>query len=201
LHFAAWVAWLIPVVALAGVFVTFALIIARFFKPPISNLQSPILLIGISVLFIAPTIWSITPVLGADAGLPFAGPELLSRPPRPNTPQRDRLIDYLVANRGSARFLVATINANTAAPIILATGEPVMALGGFSGGDPILTTDELAQLVADNTVHYFWLNAQPNQQAELTRWIAANCASVLPQQQPNAPRAPEQQLYDCGRKR
>ncbi len=200
-HFTNWIGWLIPIIAILGVLIALALIIARFFKPPISNLQSPILLTGILVLLIAPTIWSITPVLGADAGLPFAGPELLSRPPRPNAPQRDRLIDYLVANRGGAQFLVATINANTAAPIILATGEPVMALGGFTGSDPILTADELALLVADNTVRYFWLNAQPNQQAELTRWVAENCAAVFPQAQPNAPRAPEQQLYDCGRRR
>ncbi|MEW5718944.1 MAG: glycosyltransferase family 39 protein, partial [Chloroflexota bacterium] len=208
-HFTAWVGWLIPIIAIAGIFVALALTTLRLFNRVGGGLPSAVALLGVLTLLIAPTLWSITPVLGADAGLPFAGPELLSRPSRPNAPQRDRLIDYLLANRGGAQFLVATINANSAAPIILATGEPVMALGGFTGSDPILTADELAQLVADNTVRYFWLNAQPNQQAELTRWVAEHCAPALPQAQPNAPnprtsnapRAPEQQLYDCGRRR
>ncbi|MDP9371285.1 MAG: hypothetical protein M3Q65_02280, partial [Chloroflexota bacterium] len=57
-------------------------------------------------------------------------------------------------NRGGARFLVATQSASNASPIILATGEPVMALGGF-GGDRILTARELAKLVAEGEVRFF----------------------------------------------
>jgi len=49
------------------------------------------------------------------------------------------LISYLEAHQGSARYLFATTNANSAAPYILATGKAVMALGGFQGSDPILT--------------------------------------------------------------
>jgi len=209
-HFADWVGWLIPVVAFAGVFISLALVVARYFKPPISRFQPPVFLSATLILLIAPTIWSITPLLGADAGLPFAGPELLSRSPRPNAPTRDWLIDYLVANRGGARFLVATMNTNSAAPILLATGEPVMALGGFSGSDPILKMDQLAQLVAKNTVRHFLLNAQPNPPSELTRWVTEHCALAWrAQARPPAPRsgtqnAPppsQEQLYDCGEKR
>jgi 4-amino-4-deoxy-L-arabinose transferase-like glycosyltransferase len=42
--------------------------------------------------------------------------------------------------------------------IILATNQPVMAMGGFMGADPILKPDELAELVNDGTVRYFLLN-------------------------------------------
>src|SRR3984957_11891920 len=42
-------------------------------------------------------------------------------------------------------YLLAAVNARQAAPIIIATGNPVMALGGFSGGDPILTVDDFAR--------------------------------------------------------
>ena len=41
-----------------------------------------------------------------------------------------------------------------AAPIIIETGEPVMAMGGFHGLDPILTPEKLAQLVATNQVRF-----------------------------------------------
>jgi 4-amino-4-deoxy-L-arabinose transferase-like glycosyltransferase len=44
-----------------------------------------------------------------------------------------------------------------AAPIIIQTGEPVMARGGFHGLDPILTPDKLAALVADKQVRFVML--------------------------------------------
>jgi 4-amino-4-deoxy-L-arabinose transferase-like glycosyltransferase len=47
----------------------------------------------------------------------------------------------------------------TADSIILATNKPVMALGGFGGSDPILTTDQLAALVSQGTVRYFLLGS------------------------------------------
>ena len=66
-------------------------------------------------------------------------------------------LEYLLKNQGSTRFLVATLNATSAAPIILAAGKPVMALGGFTGSDPILTVTELQKLTANGTVRFFLL--------------------------------------------
>jgi hypothetical protein len=68
-----------------------------------------------------------------------------------------QLVRYLDANRGSTRYLLATQSAMVAAPFILQTGQPVMALGGFSGTDPIVTTHDLQQLVATHDVRYFLL--------------------------------------------
>ena len=64
---------------------------------------------------------------------------------------------YLEANRGTTKFLVAVPSSQSADSIIIATGEPVMAMGGFTGSDPILTADSVAQLVKDGTVRYFLL--------------------------------------------
>jgi 4-amino-4-deoxy-L-arabinose transferase-like glycosyltransferase len=69
------------------------------------------------------------------------------------------LVQYLEAHRGQTRYLLATLNAMTAAPIILATGQPVMALGGFSGADRIVTPSALSRLVSDGTVRFFLLNS------------------------------------------
>jgi 4-amino-4-deoxy-L-arabinose transferase-like glycosyltransferase len=65
------------------------------------------------------------------------------------------LIRYLEQHQGSTRYLVATASSMSASSIIISTGKPVMALGGFSGSDQILTTAQLARLVANNVVHYF----------------------------------------------
>ena len=56
------------------------------------------------------------------------------------------LLDYLVSNRGTATWIVAIDSAQEAGSIELATGLPVMAMGGFTGSDP---TPTLAQLKSD----------------------------------------------------
>jgi len=64
---------------------------------------------------------------------------------------------YLEKHQGSAKFLFATVSANSAAPYIISTGKAVMALGGFTGSDPILSASKLAALVRAGTVRYFLL--------------------------------------------
>jgi hypothetical protein len=46
------------------------------------------------------------------------------------------------------------VNAQLAAPIIIQTGEAVMAMGGFMGTDPILSPEKLARMVADRQVRF-----------------------------------------------
>jgi 4-amino-4-deoxy-L-arabinose transferase-like glycosyltransferase len=165
--------------------------------------------IGVLALLIAPTVWATIPVwYGGDVALPFAGPELLEKPSRRgDLPDVSRLVDYLLTNRGGEPFLVATIRANEAAPIILATGEPVMALGGFSGGDRILSVDDLEEWVAAGTVRFFLLSPQGGRQQDLIRWITSHCRPVPSEEwRPAAPgpRPPHNyrpsgmsQLFNC----
>ncbi|HEX8916969.1 MAG TPA: glycosyltransferase family 39 protein, partial [Chloroflexota bacterium] len=82
------------------------------------------------------------------------------------------LIKYLVSHRGTAKYLVATPSSNEASPIIIATGDPVMSLGGFTGSDPILTTAKLASLTKQGVVRYFLLGGGgPAGSNSLTSWI------------------------------
>ena len=64
------------------------------------------------------------------------------------------LIDYLLANRGGATWIVATTSAQEAGSIELASGEPVMAMGGFMGSDPAPTLAQLQSYVASGKVRY-----------------------------------------------
>ncbi len=61
---------------------------------------------------------------------------------------------YLVANRGDARWIVAASSSNDAAPIQLATGEPVMAMGGFNGSDPTPTLDQLRAYISSGQLRF-----------------------------------------------
>jgi 4-amino-4-deoxy-L-arabinose transferase-like glycosyltransferase len=139
------------------------------------------------VLGVLPLAWAATPTFGTwpDPDHPFAGPELLGPPHQDVRDQVDpALLRYLLAERQDAPFLAASFDAAPVAPLILATGQPVMALGGLSGGDRILTRDQLARLATDGSVHVFLLppdaahqpELQP--QTELIQWVLSHCAAA-----------------------
>lgn len=96
------------------------------------------------------------------------------------------LLSYLEAHQGSTTFLVATPSASAAEPIILASNRPVMAMGGFSGSDPILTTGTLQSLIKNNSVHYFLLSGTGSGRggfggfgsSSLSSWVTSNCSAV-----------------------
>jgi 4-amino-4-deoxy-L-arabinose transferase-like glycosyltransferase len=64
------------------------------------------------------------------------------------------LIAYLQQHQGAAKYLVAVQGSQSAVPIILATGGPVMAMGGFNGGDPAPTLAQLQSMISAGEVHY-----------------------------------------------
>ena len=61
----------------------------------------------------------------------------------------------LKANASQYRWVVATVNANSAAGYQLATGKSVMPLGGFNGTDPSPTLAQFESLVGQGKIHYF----------------------------------------------
>jgi 4-amino-4-deoxy-L-arabinose transferase-like glycosyltransferase len=65
-----------------------------------------------------------------------------------------QLVTYLTSHQGHAKFLLAVAGSDAAAGFILATGKPVIAMGGFLGTDPAPTLDEFKRLVAAGEVHY-----------------------------------------------
>ena len=92
-----------------------------------------------------------------------------------------KLIDFLTAHRGDARFVVAAPTTGLAAPVIVRTGLPAMAYGGFFGNEPILTVEAFAAKVKRGEVRYALLGGltRPN---PITRWIRANGKLVEPSQ-------------------
>lgn len=65
------------------------------------------------------------------------------------------LTALLQRNADAYTWAAAAIGSNSAAGYQLASGEPVMALGGFNGTDPFPTLEGFQQLVADGEIHYF----------------------------------------------
>jgi 4-amino-4-deoxy-L-arabinose transferase-like glycosyltransferase len=89
------------------------------------------------------------------------------------------LVDYLLANRGSATWIVAVSNAQSAAELELQSGAAVMCTGGWSGSDDALTLDALKRYVASGQLRYFVVGGQGGgSNAEITSWVTANGTAV-----------------------
>jgi 4-amino-4-deoxy-L-arabinose transferase-like glycosyltransferase len=65
------------------------------------------------------------------------------------------LTKLLQADASRYRWVAATVSANNAAGYQLASGDPVMAIGGFNGTDPAPTLAQFERYVAEGTIHYF----------------------------------------------
>ncbi len=208
-----WGTWLIPLIVIPCVVVSIVLFMARVFvalKPrdwprPLwlnQRVLATALCVALAALLLTPAVWSAIPGLNnITQDLPIAGANQQgagggSTALNVNT----TLISYLEAHQGSAKYLVAVPSAQEASSIILATNKPVMALGGFTGSDPILTTTSLAALVANGTVHYFLVDGgggggfgggAGGGQSSLISWITSNCTVVSSSQ------AGASNLYYC----
>jgi 4-amino-4-deoxy-L-arabinose transferase-like glycosyltransferase len=178
-----WGMWLIPLIAISCALAAVILFAARLL--PRLGLGArelvPALCLGLLALLLTSAVWSAIPVLADEStSLPVAGPSGQSAGGLGGSSAVDTaLIRYLEAHRNGAKYLVAVVSSNEADAIILETNQPVMALGGFSGSDPILTTAQLAELVKNGTVRFFLINGSGGGgQSALVAWITQHTRAV-----------------------
>ncbi|WP_214110348.1 glycosyltransferase family 39 protein [Acrocarpospora catenulata] len=82
------------------------------------------------------------------------------------------MADYLVRNQGGATWLVAVSSAQSASSLILSTGRPVIAMGGFTGSDPAMTVEKLASYVASGQLRYIMVgDGDRGGSSEITAWV------------------------------
>jgi 4-amino-4-deoxy-L-arabinose transferase-like glycosyltransferase len=101
----------------------------------------------------------------------------------PDSRINTKLLEYVTQHNTGEKYLFATTNANSAAPYIIATGKPVMAMGGFAGSDPILTVEKLKQMVKNKEVKFFLIPSGFGAggrfgNSEVLNWIRANSKEV-----------------------
>jgi 4-amino-4-deoxy-L-arabinose transferase-like glycosyltransferase len=72
-----------------------------------------------------------------------------------NTQVSSALAKLLEQDASSYKWVAATEGSEEAAPLELATGDAVMAIGGFNGTDPWPTLAVFKELVAKHEVHYY----------------------------------------------
>lgn len=167
-------------------------------------------------MLLTPISWSVLTTLNQSPNvmLPRSGPGGANVRPGNSlgtlTPQQQAILDYLNPRTQTNRYLLATISSMDASPFLLASERAVLTFGGFSGGDPVIRVEQLAQLVADGDLAYVLDTGLQQRKADLFDWVQNHCTSTavpglnlqnLPPQ-PNqrgvpAGTAPTYNLYHC----
>lgn len=156
-----WLPWLRATVAVGGVGTAVLLLVVGRLTRPVAGAVAAL---AVASCLLAPAAYSIataaTPHTGAiptvgpsrnGAGGGFMGPNGLLDSPTPG----QALTATLSVDAADYTWAAAVVGSNNAAGYQLASGAPVMAVGGFNGTDPSPTLDAFKKLVADRQIHYF----------------------------------------------
>jgi 4-amino-4-deoxy-L-arabinose transferase-like glycosyltransferase len=91
------------------------------------------------------------------------------------------LVALLSQGASGYTWVAATVGSQNAASYQLATGDAVMAIGGFNGSDPSPTLAQFQQYVADGRIHYFIggslggrQNGGSSSASEIVAWVEEN---------------------------
>ncbi|MFL5961652.1 MAG: glycosyltransferase family 39 protein [Gaiellaceae bacterium] len=92
------------------------------------------------------------------------------------------LVALLQKDASSYTWVAAAVGSNSAAGPQLASGEPVLAIGGFNGTDPAPTLAQFKSLVAARKIHYFLAGGGRGGGSSSSSAIAAWVANIFPSQ-------------------
>jgi hypothetical protein len=127
-----------------------------------------------------PGIWGSTPT----GGLGFGGSSTSAV--RQAKQQRGVEDSFLLANRGSARYLLLAGSAQLVEAEIVDTGLPALAVGGFGGTDPVLAEAQTERLVTSGQVRFVRLgfppspSLPPQEPPAFRLWAMSHCQAVRP---------------------
>lgn len=98
------------------------------------------------------------------------------------TAKSSGLENYLVSNYTEGSFLVVAQRSNTVAQMIINTGLPAYAYGGFLGSDNSLTLDKLKELVKEGKITYFLISGEGggNENSEIISYVKQHATLIDP---------------------
>jgi len=90
----------------------------------------------------------------------------------------EKLLDYLEANTQDVEYLVAVPSSQNGSSLVLATGRPVLYMGGFGGQDEVVTAEDLSVMVANGELRYVMFSGDRNNKTAIANWLGASCSVV-----------------------
>ncbi|MEU9125202.1 glycosyltransferase family 39 protein [Streptomyces sp. NPDC048506] len=203
--------WLPPVVLMLGLCGTIGLWTSR--PDTARRAVHSALAASLTAVLLAPAVWAASCLDRRYPGSPIdplAGPvgagyhgthhHRVKFPRNPlNRPSaRDTaLLGYLSAHRSGEKYLLATQAAYGAEPLLRATPQPMLIMGGFTGLTPYPTASRLGDLVSTHQLRYALLTTRrPSTPA--TVWVKQSCTRVPPSAYGRTSDG-SFTLYDCAR--
>lgn len=154
------------------------------------KLSKAVLSIALIGTLVTPLIGASTPISHKlSAVTPSAGLELLSSGQRNNfgggngfNSSNTKLVEFLKSHKTNEKYLLVVSSAGSAQDIIVNTGESVMALGGFSGSDKILTLDQFKELVKKGEIRYVLTGGMGGRGSDedIMSWVQKN-GTIVPE--------------------
>lgn len=143
----------------------------------------------IAALLITPGIWSVLTTMNSSANqsLPSAYSGQPSGPANGGDVHVNwALLDYLEANTRDTKYLIAVPSSMQGSDYVLATGRPVLYLGGFMGRDQVTTGDDLARMVAAGELRYIYWNkgggngfgGGGDSHSSISAWVTSSCMAI-----------------------
>ncbi len=164
-----------------------ALALINLTKNENAKLKKTLLSTAMIGLLIAPAVWSSTAMFyKASGSFPAAGLELATDGNKmgntignmdggPTDNGNSRLIEFLRKNKTNEKYLLVVSSSNSASDIIINSGESVMALGGFSGNDSILSLDQFKALAASGEIRYVMAGGMGGSRgSDIMTWVREN---------------------------
>ena len=95
------------------------------------------------------------------------------------------LLNYLESNTQGIKYLLAVPSSMQGADYVLATGRPVLYLGGFNGMDRLVSGTDLEKMVAARELRFIYYDARGSgmggpgaMQSDISSWVAKACTLV-----------------------
>ncbi|AZV55456.1 glycosyltransferase family 39 protein [Clostridium sp. AWRP] len=138
-------------------------------------------------ILVTPAIGSAAAITHSLSSLPAAGLELLSNGKSnnfmmmdgQNSSRNSKLIKFLESHTSNEKYALVVSSSASAEDIIIESGKSVMALGGFSGSDKILSLDQFKQMVKKGEVRYVLTGGMGGRDSQdIMNWIQKNGKAV-----------------------
>jgi 4-amino-4-deoxy-L-arabinose transferase-like glycosyltransferase len=188
-----WQPWLRPVVLTAGIAVAGLIVLVN--QLPVAT-QRVVAVTAVVAVLLAPASYAVaTAAVPHTGAIPSAGPSsggFGGGGPRRGggmggllnaTTPGEGLVSLLRNASGGYSWVAATVGSNNAAGYQLASGRPVLAVGGFNGTDPFPTLAQFQAYVHGGAIRYFIGgammdgNSGSDASAEIADWVARNYES------------------------
>ncbi|MCC6297888.1 MAG: glycosyltransferase family 39 protein [Anaerolineales bacterium] len=144
----------------------------------------------LAALIVVPAYWTaMTTLSNSNQNLPTAytgnvdqaNPNGFARPQdddKRGSAVNEELLNYLQTNTQDVEYLVAVPSSQQGSTLVLATGRPVLFMGGFGGQDDVVSAEDLAEMVANGELRYVLYGGDRGNKQGILNWLQSSCEIV-----------------------